>query len=163
MASLRISELTEEVTPSSTDYVEIIVSPFTPGTNRKVQLGNLPASGSTDFSRHAAAVLAGTLTLDMDSEQVRNFDLTLTISSNFTIAFSNDTNMVEASLTLRVTGAITLTMPAAVQMQSYETINGRWNTSTNVLTLTGTTATRFLIEFYDDGTAILTTASDPFE
>src|SRR6187455_1332234 len=37
MASLRISELTQR-TPDGTEYLEVIIDPFTPGTNRKVLL-----------------------------------------------------------------------------------------------------------------------------
>lgn len=118
---------------------------------------------ATDYSRTAVAVSAGTLTLDMNSLALRNFDLTATQSSGFTIALANTTNWVEAKLTLRLTGSVAITMPSGVEMQNYETINARWNTSTNVLTLVGTTATRFLITFYYDGGAILTQASDSFE
>lgn len=118
---------------------------------------------AVDYTRQAVSVSAGTLTLDMNSATLRNFDLTSTQSSAFTIAFSNTTNMVEAKLTLRLTGSVAITLPSTVEMQNYETINARWNTSTQVLTLVGSTATRFLMTFYYDGSVILTQASDNFE
>lgn len=40
MADLRISELTQR-TPDGTEYFEVIIPPFTPGTNRKVLLSDL--------------------------------------------------------------------------------------------------------------------------
>jgi hypothetical protein len=119
---------------------------------------------STDYSRNAVSISAGTLTLTMSNLALKNFDLTATESSNFTIAFTNTTNMVEAKLTLRLSAAVAITMPAGSEMQGYETTNARWNGSTNTLTLTPVGATRrFLITFYFDGTAYLIQASDQFE
>ncbi len=119
---------------------------------------------STDYSRNAVATSAGTLTLNMSSLSLKNFDLTATEASPFTIAFTNTTNMVEAKLTLRLSTAVAITMPSGSEMQGYETTNARWNGSTNVLTLTPVGATRrFLITFYYDGAAYLIQASDQFE
>lgn len=100
--------------------------------------------------RVAVAVVTSTLTLDWNSKRSRFFDLTSTQSGNFTIAFSNDTNQTMGILTLRVTGTITITMPSAVIMDEYEKINGRWNESTNVLTVVGATASPFMIHFLKD-------------
>lgn len=161
MADLKISELSTQSPLGGTELIEVVIG----GINKKTtaqDIANL-SSTSGDYTRNAVSISAGTLTLNMNSVDKKNFDLTNTQSSAFTIAFSNTTNMVEAVLTLRLTGAVAITMPSTVEMQQYETINGRWNTSTQVLTLTGTTATRFIITFYFDGTVILTQASDPFE
>ncbi len=46
MADQKLSELTEDAAPAATDFVEVIIAPFTSGTNRKVQIGNLPVTGS---------------------------------------------------------------------------------------------------------------------
>lgn len=161
MADLKISQLSTESPLTGNELVEIVIG----GVNKKTTTQDIAnmASSSGDYTRNAVAVSAGTLTLNMNSVDKKNFDLTATQSSGFTIAFSNTTNMVEAVLTLRLTGSVAITMPSTVEMQQYETINGRWNTSTQVLTLIGTTATRFIITFYFDGTVILTQASDPFQ
>jgi len=41
MANLKLSELTQRTSVDGTEYTEVIISPFTPGTNRKVLLSNL--------------------------------------------------------------------------------------------------------------------------
>lgn len=105
-------------------------------------------------NRVASAIVTTTLTLDWASKRGRFFDLTSTVSGNFTIAFSNDSNKTHGLLTMRATGTIAITMPSAVIMDEFEKINGRWNESTNVLTIVGTTATPFLIQFISDGTNV---------
>lgn len=163
MANKKISALPTASALDGSELSEIVQG----GVNKKVttqEIADLAiAGGATDYSRHAVAISGSTLTLDMDNQAKRNFDLTATRSSAFTIAFSNATNMVESVLTLRLTGSIAITMPSTVEMQQYETTNSRWNTSTQILTLVGTTATRFMISFYFDGTVHLTQASDSFE
>jgi len=106
-------------------------------------------SGITE-SRVAVAISGGTLTLDCLSYRQRNFDLTTTATGNFTIAITNATNLIRARLTLRVTGTITITMPSAVVMDSNEFYNGRWAYTTNILTVVGSSASPFMIEFVPD-------------
>jgi hypothetical protein len=100
--------------------------------------------------RIAVAISGSTLTLNCNDYRQRNFDLTTTQSANFTISLTNITNLIRARLTLRVTGTITITMPAAVIMDSFEYYNGRWAYTTNILTITGSTASAFMIEFVPD-------------
>lgn len=99
----------------------------------------------------AVVVSAGTLTLDINNQKYRTFDLTTTQSSNFTIAVSNATNLIYSRLTLRITGTIAVTLPSEVIMSRAEEVSGRWNSSTNILTVTGVTASPFLISFEKDG------------
>lgn len=116
-----------------------------------------------DYTRQALVVSGSTTAMDFNSLTYRNFDITATQSANFSITFSNATNIVESRLTMRLTGTIVITMPSSVVMQNYETINGRWDTIGNNLTLIGTTATPFLLTFYSDGTNVICSASDPTE
>lgn len=177
MANLRISELTQRA-PDGTEYIEVIIPPFTPGTNRKVLIQDLidlvPGGGgggnvesvtgdgvdNTDVDNPiinnshldpvASAIVTTTLTLNINSQRERNFDLTTTASGNFTIAFSNNSNHVRSKLFLRVTGAIVITMPSAVIMDLFEKSVARWDDSANTLTLTGVTASPFMITFDED-------------
>lgn len=164
MANKKITALPTAGTLDGSELAEIVQG----GVNKKVttqEIADLAiAGGATDYSRHAVTISGGNVaTLDMNNVAKQNFDITATRSSAFTIAFSNAANMVEAVLTMRLTGSIAITMPSTVEMQQYETTNSRWNTSTQILTLVGTTATRFMISFYFDGTVHLTQASDSFE
>lgn len=118
------------------------------------------AIGGTESGRVPVAISAGTLTLDINNEIRRDFDLTATESGNFTIAFSNTTNWKESSLTLRLTGTIAITMPSTVRMENYEVTNARWNTTTRVLTLIGVTASPFIIVFQPQSSIIGCAASD---
>lgn len=120
-------------------------------------------AGTIDYTRQALTVTGSTTAMDFVNLTYRNFDITATQSAAFAITFANAGSMVESRLTLRITGAVAITMPASVVMQQYETINGRWNTSTNILTLTGVTATPFMLTFYSDGTNVICSASDPTE
>lgn len=44
MANLRVSELIQRSPVDGTEYLEVIIPPFTPGTNRKVLLSDLTAA-----------------------------------------------------------------------------------------------------------------------
>lgn len=120
------------------------------------------AIGGTESGRVAVAISTGTLTLDINNEIRRDFDLTATETGNFTIAFSNTTNWKDSSLTLRLTGTIAITMPSTVRMENFENTVGRWNTSTRVLTLIGVTASPFEIRFSPQGSIIECFATDRF-
>lgn len=113
-----------------------------------------------DYSRSAVTNSAGTVTMNWNSLALKNFDLTTTETGNITLSFTNTSNLVQGRLTLRVTGTITVTMPSGVVMDIFEVDIGRWNDSTNVLTLTGITASPFILDFYSDGTNIWCHASN---
>lgn len=123
----------------------------------------IEAISPVDYSRQPLTVSGSTTAMDFNSLTYRNFDITATQSANFAITFSNATNLVESRLTMRITGTVIITIPVACVMQQYETINGRWDTVGNNLTLIGTTATPFLLTFYSDGTNVIVSASDPAE
>jgi hypothetical protein len=111
------------------------------------------------------AINTGVLTLDMASAQIRNFDLTTTVSTTFAIAFDNEDAFVQSQLTLRVTGAVAISMPTGVLMMRSETNAGRWvQGSPGVLTLTGITASPMRLIFTVDASGnILCDASDIYE
>jgi hypothetical protein len=116
---------------------------------------------SSDLDRVSASVSSGTMTLNMNSLRARKFHASSTITSDFTLAFSNTTNAVEFSLSLAITGTVNITLPSTARMQNFEKINGRYNDSTRVLTLTGGTATPFFLTGYYDGSVWRVFASDP--
>lgn len=120
-------------------------------------------AGTIDYARQPLTVAGSTTAMDFVSLTYRNFDITATQSANFSITFANAGSMVESRLTMRITGTVVITLPSSVVMQQYETINGRWDTSGNNLTLIGTTATPFMLTFYSDGTNVICSASDPTE
>lgn len=102
----------------------------------------------------------GTRTLDMQSGAIRNHNVTDTQANDFTFAFSNDTNMLRDTVTFKITGTRAITLPSSVVMGRQEEISGRWNTSTNVLTLVGTTDSLFMIEFHKVGSDVLAFVSE---
>jgi len=63
MANLKLSQLTQ-TTPNGTEYIEVIISPFTPGTNRKVLLQDLidiispPGGGVTSVNGDTGPVVS---------------------------------------------------------------------------------------------------------
>jgi hypothetical protein len=105
--------------------------------------------GVPDFSLTAVAISAGTLTLAWGSANNKTFDLTTTVSSNFTIAFTGSNNL-RGELFMRVTGTIVITMPAAVIADLYEGSVGRWSSGSDQLTITGVTASPFYFTFRKD-------------
>ena len=140
-------------------------------TTAAARSGNIIATGLVDFSqsatvpksiagepggggdRNAVAISAGTLDLDINNQREKNFDLTTTVSAAFAITFTNGGSWVRSRLTLRVTGARVVTLPSACIMDAFEVSNGRWNSSTNELTLTGITDSPFMIEFVPDSSS----------
>jgi hypothetical protein len=110
-------------------------------------------------SREAVSITAGTLSLDMASRRMRNFDVTSAQSSNFSVAIANSSNLVNFRLTLRITGTVVVTMPTTIVMDYAETINERWNSTSKALTLVGGTASPFLLEFISVGDSIWCFAS----
>lgn len=105
--------------------------------------------GVEDETLNAVAISAGTLTLAWGSAKKKWFDLTTTVSANFTLAFTGS-NMARGRLFMRVTGTIVITCPAAVIMDLYESSVGRWNLSGDQLTIIGVTASPFYLTLEKD-------------
>lgn len=124
---------------------------------RIIKGGALTSSGRTNV-----VLATSTYTLDFLSKKIINFDIGTTITAgSYTIDFDNEGELVESNLSMRITGAVAFTMPSSVVMQNIEVTNGRWNSSTNVLTLTGTTASPFMVQFIPDSAGnIVCIASD---
>lgn len=98
---------------------------------------------------NAVAISSGTLTLAWGTATKSDFDLTSTATGNFTIAFTGS-NMRRGRLMLRVTGTIVITMPSACVMDLFEKSVGRWDDSSNTLTIIGSTASPFYMTFEKD-------------
>lgn len=115
----------------------------------------------TSSGRIASTITADVLALDFLNRKIINFDITTTRTTAFEITFANESNLVESNLSMRLTGAIAIELPTAVVMGFIEKVNGRWDESTNILTLTGTTASVFMIQFIPDSAGnIVCIASD---
>lgn len=115
----------------------------------------------TSSGRIASTIASNILALDFLNRKIINFDITTTRTTAFSITFTNETNLVESNLSMRLTGAIAITLPSAVVMGFIEKVNGRWDESTNILTLTGTTASVFMIQFIPDSAGnVVCIASD---
>lgn len=111
-------------------------------TTPRVVAGGSPIS---ILAREEISINTGTLTLDFIERELRNFELDAAASSGFTIVLDNDTNATSFDLVLLITGTVAVTMPSDFRMMETEEYGGRWNTSTRVLTLTGTTGSIFRV------------------
>lgn len=98
-----------------------------------------------DLVRQTVSVSGGTLTLDLNSKQESKFESTTTISSNFTLAFSNSTNAEVFNLIIPITGTVAITMPSEVVMEKDDYRFS--NAGPKVLTVTGGTAEPFELSF----------------
>lgn len=114
-----------------------------------------PVMSKSLFALFAVSVVGGspnTVTLDMDSEYYRTFVTATAITAAFTLSFSNTTNRVHAIYHFNITGAnIPISLPSTARMADTEKAAGRWSDSTRILTLSGTTATPFTLQFMWDG------------
>ena len=74
-----------------------------------------------------------------------------TISSNFTIAFSNDSNANLIHATFQLTGTIIITMPSTVDVSSPSSI-GTWDAGLDQLTLDAGTDDKIEFSWLTDKT-----------
>jgi len=126
MANLKISDLTQR-TPDGTEYLEVIIPPFTPGTNRKVLLSDLTSAG---ISTLTPDVSGGTIDLSMTHPEmiyvlgnigsIKTFTFTGSVSKKFNIK-------------IPMTALVALTFPASVVMS-----DSRWDGSAWTPLETGT-------------------------
>jgi hypothetical protein len=99
-----------------------------------------------DPMRSASSVSAGTATLNCADKVKVSFEDTATQSSNWTLAFSSDSNAEEITYSTFITGTRAITMPSNVLMETGEE-GIRWVNSTKILTLVGTTASPIELSF----------------
>lgn len=106
-------------------------------------------------ARTTVTIATGTLTLDMLSKRFGRFVMNTASSSDFVIAFSNVTNMIDLEVLLILTGTRAVTLPTGTRMQLSEKDAGRWNDSTRVLTLSAATASYYKLVFSKDGSVYI--------
>ena len=107
---------------------------------------NIATSAGDPLTSVQADVSGSTVTLDMANAVQKMFVGSAAVSSNKTIALANNTAALVLNLKLLVTGAVSLTLPSNFKMA-----DSRWNSGTKILTLTGSTSTRFeLSATYDN-------------
>lgn len=114
------------------------------GSDNTKPVTALAYRGYRDLTRNTATISTGTMTLDFDFKQEVKFENLTTVSSGFTIAFSNEANIEVFVLILKITGTVAIVMPSSVVMSEDET---RWNNGTKTLTLVGGTASPFELSF----------------
>lgn len=137
MADLRISELLQR-TPNGQEYFEVIIPPFTAGTNRKVLLSDIIALVivGNDLDLATVSTAGATITLDMGGEKERMFVGSASFGTAKAIALSNDTNALVLNLVLTLTNvAAVLTFPTTFTMQVFDV---RWNDGAHTFTPTAT-------------------------
>jgi len=138
------SETVKGIVEEATD-AEVLAGTATGGTGAKLFISPAKFQTLRSLSRTTAAVSAGTMNLDLTSGRERKFENLTTQSSNFAITFSNDTNAEIFTCVVFITGAVVITMPSSVVM---EEDNSRWTNGSKLLTLTGGTASPFVLSWF---------------
>jgi hypothetical protein len=110
-------------------------------------------------ARSTVTISGSTLTLDVNSKKFAYYVLNTARSTDFTIAMSNTTSMEQLECLLIITGTVNVTLPSACQMQKSESDAGRWDETTNILTLTGATGSYFKLVISKVGSDFLVDAS----
>lgn len=153
------------LSPSNDDIIQRKAGAWTNRTIAQLAADLGIASGWTNVTTSSST--SGNFSLDMSSSIRKFFAIGTTQTGNIVLtAISNATNMMEALLTVRITGTRTLNLNAIsnVKMGREETSSVRWDTSTKILTLEGLTGSSFLIIFTkDDVGNILVSASYRYE
>ena len=126
----------------------------------------LPYAMFRDFevfdSRVVATPSGGVLLLDLLSSKIGYFNFGSAASAAFTLSFTNDEAMLQCEVIMLITGTVAITMPANCFMYQNEKDGGRWNDSTNILTVVGTTASYFRLIFSKIGSDYLIECSPNF-
>jgi len=131
--------LSEEAT-----VTELINGTATGGTGAKLFITPAKLISYRSFLPISAIVSGGVLNLNFGTLVETLFNVATTITANCTVTVT-ETNAKSFALQFAVTGTITITMPSSFVFETGEVTLGRWNSSTKVLTLTGTTNTEFEI------------------
>lgn len=141
MADSKISQLIQR-TPNGQEYLEVIIPPFTAGTNRKVLLSDIIAlvAAQNDLDLATTSTAGGTITLDMNSQVQRMFVGSTSFGTAKAIALSNDTDAFESAIALVFNLVLTLTNAAAVLTFpiSFTMQDSRWNDVAHTFTPIGT-------------------------
>ena len=113
-------------------------------------------------ARVTATPSGGVLLLDCLTTKTCYFGFGSAASAPFTIGFTNDSIMLQTDIIMIITGSVAITMPANCFMYQSEKDGGRWNDSTNVLTVVGTTNSYFRLIFSKIGSDYLIECSPNF-
>lgn len=122
------------------------------GTDNALPITSSGFTGFRDLIRRSASIGGGIMTLDWLSKAEAIFENTTAQSTGFLVAFSNWTNLEEAKVILYLTGSVAITMPNGTSGQPNVVMEEieegiRWSNSTKILTLTGATASPFILYF----------------
>ena len=139
LASETVKGIVEEATDA-----EILAGTSVGATLAKLFLTPTKLHSYRSLTDVAAAVSAGTLNLNFGTKVEATFDVATTLAANCTVTIT-ETNGKVFLLKFAVTGTVQITMPASFKFESGEVAIGRWNTSTKILTLIGTTDTEYEI------------------
>lgn len=129
------------------------------GTDDTKPATALSVESKRSVKRLSVAVSSGTMTIDCGSKEEVKAEDTSAISSAFTLAFSNNSNLEILLLHLLITGGVPITMPSSVVMEEADT---RWNNGTKILTITGTTGSGFQLSFSKRGSVYELLVSSKF-
>lgn len=156
--SLRISEMLQR-TPLGNEYLEVIIPPYTTGTNRKVYLQDiLDMVASPLMTLTTTDVSGGTITLDLESLDQKMYVGSTSFGTPKTIALSNATNglVIDFKFNLSNVAAV-LSFPSSFTMQ---TTDLRWNDGAHTFTPAATGLHEFSATF--DGTDWHLKATNPY-
>ena len=155
--SLRIYQVGETVVIDNSGYKEYLCITLTvAGESPITTPGKWAMLGDALFRPTTEPVVsASVLTINMESNQNGIFEPrastgTRTISSNFTLAFSNDSAADIIHATLQLTGTIIITMPATVDVVDSLPSFIAWDSGLDQLTVTAGTAEKIELDFLTD-------------
>lgn len=126
MPDLKISELLQR-TPNGAEYFEVIIPPFTSGTNRKVLLSDLSVYiNALTIETVTPSIAGGTIDLPMTSAEMIYILGNLGVIKTFTFTGSVSKKF---NIKIPMTALVALTFPASVVMS-----DSRWDGTANTWT-----------------------------
>lgn len=138
------SQLPVEIPPASQADIAA-------GSNDTKPITSAGLQSVRSLQRQAVSVSGGTLTLPLNDMREAKFENSTIESSNFSIAFSSDSNAEIFTLSQRITGTVVITMPSSVVC---EEDNGRWNNGTKAFTVVGGTGSYFVFSWFKLATGL---------
>lgn len=103
MANLKISDLTELSETDGSEYAEVIIPPFTPGTNRKVLTAKIGLTREFERAWSSEILFDKNEIAYEQHELTGNLEYTVASSGNLTDQFSSATQIIETDGTRTVT------------------------------------------------------------